>query len=209
MFKNKDTDEGNEVDIDLHENVIVNPCGASSASSEGVSQAVFQHLQRNCGVNDAQYDRDKNQAESGPCLKSYAHTNESDTVQYVIYVKSDLRYPNRRTSSAKTFDAYYLKLEELYRSVFQLCADNQKTRVRVPMIGLGVNSGNKEVTGEMVKLNVEAAEKAWRSIDVEELFVEFCIYKQEEYQVCCVQFLFAWCVDSAFDVAVCRIAKRL
>lgn len=176
MFGYGDGDGEAQIDVDFVHYVIVNPGGAKASSVKGLSSELLNQLSF-FGVNSQTYDKDLKKA---PCFRCYVDPNNGDDSLSVIYVNS-ISYPKQRSTESK-FEEYWKDLKNLYKTVFELCVENKQPRVRVPMIGLGVNCSTV-VIAEMVVKNVQLAKEAFDEIEAD-LSVEFCIFKREEYQVC-------------------------
>ena len=86
------------------------------------------------------------------------YTLDNDVQQAIIHVYSEESYPSSRRRSVENISAYYEKLQDLYRRVFQVAQDNNKSIVRVPMIGGGVKMGKEKITKDIVKQIVAQAE---------------------------------------------------
>ena len=177
MFGYGDGDHEAQIDVDSVHHVIVNPGGAKAKSVKGLSSELLNHLSTFFGVKTETYDKDLQKA---PCFRCYVDPNNGDDSLSVIYVNS-ISYPKQRSTDIE-FEEYWKKLKNLYKTVFELCVENKQPRVRVPMIGLGVNCSTV-VIAEMVLKNVQLAKKASDEIEAD-LSVEFCIFKMEEYKVC-------------------------
>lgn len=176
------SDSGHENnDADLHEYVVVNPCGSAVGSAEGLSGALYGHLGSFGVTGDKLNDDIKMAKKHGVVYCEY--TLENDVQQAIIHVYSEESYPSSRRRSVENISAYYEKLQDLYRRVFQVAQDNNKSIVRVPMIGGSVKMGKEKITKDIVKQNVAEAEAACETFK-QSMLIEFCIFNKDEHEVC-------------------------
>ena len=183
-------DDGHEVvDENLHEYVVVNPCGASVGSAHNVSGKLYQYLECQ-GVDLSIVNTHIDGARKGPVCHEY--TLKDDKKQSIIYVQSDAVFPSGRRHSEEAEDEYFVMLEEKYSEVFKKA--DEGAHIRVPMIGFGAKMGKTDLTPVLIKKNVAAAEAAFEKCGTS-LNVEFCIYDPDHYAVCHRRCLRA-CVDS-------------
>lgn len=183
-------DDGHEVvDEELHEYVVVNPCGASVSSAHNVSGKLYAYLECQ-GVDLGIVNKHIRSAEKAPACFEY--TLKDDKKQSIIYVQSAAMFPSGRRHSVQAEDEYFDKLQAKYSEVFEKAYEGAV--IRVPMIGFGAKKGQTEITSQLIKKNVGASQAAFEKFKTS-LSVEFCIYDPEHYAVCHRQCLLA-CVDS-------------